>query len=790
MSKQETTNFSLDPDDRENNTSDNAEFQQLLNARLHRRHLLRGGVGAMAVAGFGPLALAGCGGGDGEVIAAAPAPAAPPAAAPTPAPAPLSLGFDAVAKDLADRLVVAAGYTATVIYATGDSIDPAVADYRNDGTDADFARRAGDHHDAIEYFGLSAAGTLDRTATERALLAMNHENIAGTVQFMHAAGQTNAGSGARPEAEALKEIEAHGVSIVEIAKSGGRFATVKASAFNRRVTAGTSMDLAGPARGSAAMRTRYSPAGLATRGTINNCAAGQTPWGTYLTCEENWAGYFRRAVGDDALRSARELASLRRVGLVQGQAGNNRWTSVVPADAASTEFSRWDASVSGDYATQDFRNAPNTFGWAVEIDPFDPLSTPRKRTALGRFAHEGASCGVPVAGKPLAFYMGDDSRGEYVYKFVTSANWDPADAARGGLAVGNKYLDAGTLYAAKYDADGTGSWLPLTLANPAVAGAASYAFADLADIVINARLAADAAGATKMDRPEWAAVNPANGDVYVTMTENPDRGNTGSSSNNNPNPALDAANPRYWLDTKRSANQKGNVNGHIVRMREAGGDPAATTFQWDIFLFGAQAQADAGIDDVNWQKNVNLSGLSGFNDLSKPDGCWFSPTSGILWIETDDNTYTDVTNCMLLAAIPGEYGDGETVTIVNKADGSPNAAVSADVSITTRIGRRMSDTTFKRFLTAPRGAEVTGLTESADGRVLFINIQHPGENTGSAGNAPGTVAVSAASQAGPFESSWPGSGAGVPAYGPGGAAARPRSATVMITKNDGGVIGR
>ncbi|RYY70314.1 MAG: DUF839 domain-containing protein, partial [Comamonadaceae bacterium] len=417
-----------------------------------------------------------------------------------PAPTGVSLGFNPVAKDLADQLVVAPGYTATVIYATGDSLDPAVPVYPNDGTADNFARRAGDHHDAIEYFGLNAAGTArEASSTSRALLAMNHENIAGTVVFMHPAGQTNAGfaAGARPEAEATKEIEAHGVSIVEIQKSGGKFATVRNSAWNRRITASTPMEMAGPARGSAQLRTRYSPAGTATRGTINNCAAGQTPWGTYLTCEENWAGYFKRAFGDDGLRTAKEVTSLLRVGLrampaavpanLNGQ-GNNRWSTVVPADATSTEFSRWDASVAGADATQDFRNAPNTFGWAVEIDPYDPLSTPRKRTALGRFAHEGATCGLPAAGKPLTFYMGDDSRGEYVYKYVSRAAWDPADAARGGLAVGNKYLDDGTLYAARYNADGTGTWVKLDLSNPAVAGYGAYAFADLADVLVNARI--------------------------------------------------------------------------------------------------------------------------------------------------------------------------------------------------------------------------------------------------------------------------------------------------------------
>ena len=771
-----------DPDDRDNNSSANVSLHDVMGARLHRRHFLRGGVGAIATAALGGASLSACGGGSDD-----------PAPVPAPPPAAKTLGFTAIGKDLADQVVVPAGYTATVIFATGDSLDPAVTDYANNGSDGNFARRSGDHHDGMHWFGLAADGvSRDPAAIDRALLCINHENIAGTVQFMHPLGQTNlAAPAARPEAEATKEIEAHGVSVVELGRTAGKLGVRKASALNRRVTASTPTDISGPVRGSPLVKTKYSPAGLATRGTINNCASGYTPWGTYLTCEENWAGYFRRAAGDDALRTAKEVTAFKRNGLTQGAAGNNRWTSVVPADATSTEFSRWDASRSGVSAdgTDDFRNAANTFGWAVEIDPFDPLSTPRKRTALGRFAHEGAWPSRPAVGKPLAFYMGDDSRGEYVYKFVTAANWNAADA-NGGLSAGNKYLDAGTLYAAKFNADGSGTWLKLDMTNAAVAGNATYAFVNLADVLTNARLAADAAGATKMDRPEWTAVNPANGEVYITLTENPDRGNVGSSRDNNPNPPLDAANPRYWLDKKTQTNgavvnQKGNINGHIVRLRETGDDAAATAFAWDIFLFGAQARADAGLDDVNYQKNVNLSGLSDFNDLSKPDGCWFSPASGILWIQTDDNTYTDVTTCMLLAALPGTLGDGATVTIDNLAAGSSDPAAPATVSVTTKMGKKLGDTNFKRFLTTPKGAEVTGLAESPDGKVLFINIQHPGENTGNATNGAGTVFP-----AGPFESSWPGNGRGIAAaYGPGGATARPRSATVMITKNDGGVIG-
>ncbi len=771
----------IDPDDLDNNTSANPSLEHIMAARLHRRHVLKGGVGALAAASLGSLGLAACGGGGSDG-----------GSGDTPAPQ-NTLGFSAMAKDTGDRITVPAGYTATVIYATGDPIDPGVADYKNDGTDNNFARRSGDHHDGMHYFGLTAGGQPALSGNDRALMCINHEAINGTVPFMHPAGQTNAASSAaaRPEAEALKEVEAHGASVVEIARnSSGRFGTVKASAFNRRVTPRTPMAFGGPAKGSALLKTKYSPDGSTTRGMIGNCASGYTPWGTYLTCEENFAGFFRRAAGDDAQRNAKEITAFKRIGLLQGAGGGQRWATVVPADAANTEYARWDASKSGASAdgTDDFRNTANTFGWVVEIDPYNAASTPVKRTALGRFAHEGAWPSNPVVGRPLAFYMGDDSRSEYVYKFVSKALWSAADASpTDRLATGAKYLDDGTLYAAKFNADGSGTWLKLDLTNTAVSSNAAYAFADLADVLVNARLAADAAGATKCDRPEWTAVNPKNGEIYITMTENPDRGAVGTTSSNNlANPDVDAAFPRYWLDNKGVSSQnstastlKGNVNGQIMRMREAGNDAGATSFNWDIYLFGSQAKADAGIDDVNYQKNVNLSGLSDLNDLSKPDGCWFSRASGILWIETDDNAYTDATNCMLLAAVPGNYGDGGKLDVVNQANGKPGAAGTGPVTVTTHAGKKQSDTVLRRFLTAPLGAEVTGLAESPDGKTLFINIQHPGENTAAANIGDPAK----------FESHWPGNGGGVAPYGAGGAAARPRSATVMITKNDGGIVG-
>jgi uncharacterized protein len=791
----------MDPDDRDNNTSGNPHMNDVLALRMHRRYVLKGGVGAMTMAGLGTLGLSACGGGSDT-------PAFPASVPPAPAPvAEIELGFTAVAKATTDRVTVPAGYTATVIYATGDTLDTG-SDYKNDGTEGNFARRSGDHHDGMHFFGLTAGGTPTTTSNDRALLVINHENISGTVQFMHAAGQTNAtGTAPRPESEVIKEIEAHGVSIIELAKTNGKFGYVKGSTFNRRITAGTLMELTGPVRGTDFVKTVFSPAGTQTRGTVNNCGNGYTPWGTYLTAEENWAGYFIRGA-DAAVRTPKDNTALLRNGIRPPVApattaagfAHQRWSSVVPADAASTNFSRWNITADATKpanGTGDFRNAANTFGYIVEIDPYNPSSVPAKRTALGRRANEGAWPSLAIVGRPIAFYMGCDSRGEYIYKFVSKKLWVATDAVPADrLATGASYMDEGTIYAARFNPDGTGTWVKCDLSNPAVAAGVAvstqnpdgYKFDSLADICVNTRLAAGAAGATRMDRPEWTAVNPKTGEIYITCTENPDRGNTATVSGNNvPNPDVDPANPRYWVDSKgitsqnaaAVAAQRGNVNGHIMRIRETNDNAAAESFTWDIFLFGAQAVADAGFDNVNWQANVNLSKLSAINDLSKPDGCWFSRASGILWIETDDNTFTDQSNAMLLAAIPGVTGDGGKKTVVNLPDGSPNRTATANKSVETYVGKPMTDATFKRFMTAPTGAEITGVAESPDGKALFVNIQHPGENTTAAGFTSGI-----------FESNWPANGNGLTApYGAGGASGRPRSATVVITKNDGGIIG-
>jgi secreted PhoX family phosphatase len=666
---------------------------------------------------------------------------------------PAQLSFDAVPKNFADLVTVPAGYSVTVMSKIGDPIFANVPAYRNDGTDTDFARRVGDQGDALYWYGLNAAGARDDNSSSRGLMVQNHENI--MEQYMHPNGPTNVNTGPRPPQEAVKEIEAHGVSVIEYRDGGNRqWSYVQDSPFNRRITPNTPVVFNGPVRGTAFVTTAYSTNGTTGRGTINNCANGVSPWASNLTCEENWAGYFRRS-GDDAARTPRELTSLRRYGVTSGS-GNFAWSTAGNEDM----FRRWDARATlGAPATSDYRNEPNTFGWVLEFDPYNPNSVPRKRTALGRMGHEGAWFGKVTPGRKIAVYMGDDSRREYLYKFVSNASWVEADAqATDRLAMGDKYLDTGTLYVARFNSNGTGTWLPLVFGQvpnrPATGNDPAYAFESQADILVNTRLAADAVAATPMDRPEWTATNPVTGEIYLTLTNNNEAGRPVNEDN--------AANPRHYNDPRGANNaaQWGNPNGHIVRLRETGDDTAATTFVWDIYLFGADS-ADSSA------ANVNLSALDASNDFSSPDGLWFSRSQNpagqvrpLLWIQTDDGAFTDRTNNQMLAALPGTVGDGATRTITNTGRTGTTATQA------TRVGAPASPATLKRFLVGPVGCEITGVDSTPDGRTLFVGIQHPGEG--------GTAAAP--------NSNWPQSQTG-------NRTGRPRGAIVAITKNDGGVVG-
>lgn len=706
----------------DNNTSNNTHFRDILEQRISRRSLITktaSGAAALALAS----SLVGCN--DDDDNNSTPT---------TTVKKPEKFTFNPVAKNLNDIVTVPAGYEANVLYALGDPLTQTIPDWddNNVPSGVSFTARSGDCHDGMSYFGLNSnSSKYDAKASNRGLLVMNHEYINQT--FLHPKGPTKV-NGRRPEDEVIREVNAHGVSVIELKKDATtqKVEIVKSSPFNRRITASTVMDFAGTVAGSDLVKTKYSSSAKQTRGTHNNCGNGYTPWGTYLTTEENFIGYFVRNKGDDAKRSAAEIIALNRYGLKDGASSRYGWETAIGAIESQDLYDRWNASITADSADKDYRNGANTFGWIVEIDPFDSRSNPVKRTSLGRFAHEDCRSSRLIEGENLAFYMGDDSRGEYIYKFVSDAKWDAKDV-NGGYRAGDKYMNSGKLYVAQFNNDGTGKWIELAYGKNGLNDSNTvYPFRSQADVTTFARLAGDSVKATKMDRPEWVAVNPENGEVYVTLTNNSNRGTAH---------ALDAANPRNYSDPEGG---KGNVNGHIIRFHEKDNKTTAESFTWDIYLFGAEAKMAS---------NINLSGLNDNNDLSSPDGMWFDPR-GVLWIQTDDGAYTDTTNCMMLAALPGKVGDGA------------KAITSAGQE--TIVGKQVTDENLRRFLTGPKQCEITGVTMTPDYKAIFINVQHPGEDSPSFDKP---------------SSNWPAS-----QKDPSNKTARPRSATVVITRKDGGVI--
>lgn len=607
-----------------------------------RRIVLRGGVGAALGALLGS-ALPGC--------------------ASTAGGGPL-LGFKAIPASKADAIVVPEGYIADVIAAWGEPIGvpghmPA---WRDDvaGSAADQAVQMGMHHDGLHFYPLGGSST-------RGLLAMNHEYTDD--------GLLHPGGLADWSAEKVRKSQAaHGVAVIEVEAKDGRWQMVRPSPYARRFTATTPFAVGGPAAGHALMKTAADPAGRTVLGTFNNCASGQTPWGTYLSGEENWAGYFAGGEKIDA--------DQRRWGMRK-----DSWYRWAEFDE------RFDAT-----------KHPNEFhrhGWVVEIDPNDPASTPVKRTAIGRAAHEGAWVAVTKDGRAVV-YTGEDARFEYIYKFVSRDRIAP-----GGAKANRELLDHGTLYVARFDADGTGRWLPLVHGQGPLT--AANGFADPGAVVIRSRQACDLLGGTKMDRPEWLAIDQAAGEVYCTLTNNSSRGQ--------PNfPGVDAANPR--------AN---NTMGQIIRWKEDG-DFDGLTMRWDhLVLAGDPANARA-------EAKGNVKG----DVFGCPDGLVLDKR-GVLWIQTDVGS--------------SAMNKGEFERIGN------NQMLACD--------RRSGEV--RRFLTGPVGCEITGATLTPDLRTMFINVQHPGETP--------------SDRSDPAEprrfSNWPD-------YRPTG---RPRSATVVIRKRDGGVIG-
>ncbi|WP_104494684.1 PhoX family protein [Acinetobacter indicus] len=726
----------------DSNTSNNTHFQTILDQHMNRRGFIaKTTSGAMALA-FAAT-VSGCSDDDNDSGTPDGNPTTPPDTTNPDQHAwsdlkarPNKLTFEPVRKNTANFFSVPAGYQLKVLYAVGDPINPTYPE-KTDAelpSGASYQFRSGDNHDGMSFFGMHPTNkNYAAKESTQGLLVLNHEYL--QLPQLHTPEGTKVINGVRPEDQVLREVNAHGVSVIEISKDANT-QDVKInlnSKFNRRITAATEMEIRGPARGSDLVKTRFSQDGTLTRGTFANCGNGYTPWGTYLTAEENWDGYFARQANDTRAIAKEEIA-LSRYGRGGANALSSQYlwnTPIAELTGDKDLYDRWDISVKGENALADYRNVMNTCGFIVEIDPFSATTRPVKRTALGRFAHEDCRCSNPIPGQPLAFYMGDDATGEYIYKFVSEAVWDPKDV-NGGYTAGDKYMDKGTLYVAKFNDDGTGEWLELTHGkNGLTAANEIYPFAGQDDIVINARLAADHVGATKMDRPEWVAVNPENGEVYVTLTNNSNRGRAYPT---------DAANPRSYIDFKgSSASTSGNRNGHIIRFREEGDTVAATAFKWDIFLFGAEARAES---------NINLSGLDDMNDFSSPDGMWFDPR-GILWIQTDDGQYTDETNCMMLAALPGSVGDGGTAIAASTKAGGQE----------TIVGAQLSNDRVRRFLVGPSGCEITGVTITPDYKAIFVNVQHPGgawpANQSTRYSALGKV---------------------------------PRSATVVITRKDGGPI--
>ena len=574
-----------DTDDVGSNRSGNLHIQQLIDARVRRRAVLGGSV-AVAATGF----LAG--------HALAPGRARGQSASGRPAP---KLGFTEVPVSTDDAVIVPPGYVYDVILPWGTPLLAGAPGFAEDAsnTAADQAQQVGFNHDGMHYFPRSWFGS------RRGLLVVNHEYTDDAMIYSAAQGSEITPDDVGRE-KVAKALAAHGVSVVSIRKtSDGTWLIEQDDRRNRRITGTTPMAFSGPVTADhPLLQSTVTPTPL---GTLNNCSNGYTPWGTYLACEENWNGYFGTT---DASWTASPLE--QRYGVTAAGAGYNWHIAEARFDLAQN------------------RNEVNHFGWVVEIDPWDPLSTPVKRSALGRVKHEGATC-TESKGR-IVVYTGDDENGDYLYKFVGSEPW------RQLRARGASPLDHGTLYVAKFNEDGSGTWLPLVHGVGALT--ADKGWIDQADVLIRTRLAADAVGATKLHRPEWVAVHPHTGEVFVTLT------------NGSGNPAA------------VNSNRDPNPYGHILRFTEDASDDAV--FSWEVFLLAGDPTLDANLP-------------SDQPAFGSPDGLWVDPT-GILWIQTDISNssqnlesrgYQNIGNNAMLAANP-ETGE------------------------------------VRRFLTGPRGCEITG----------------------------------------------------------------------------------
>ena len=581
--------------------------------------------------------------------------------------------------------MVAADYDVDVFLAWGDPLaasGPAWAPSNNAGQQE---QQAGMHHDGMVFFADKNDDGTERS--DRGVLAINHEYL--DLGLLYENGIES------HSAENVRKAQAAvGVSLVNIHRDA-EMKWHRDGGF--KVDGDKEMNIGGPARGHEMMRTAGESftdgekAGVSTHGTFANCSSGFTPWGTYLTCEENFQDFFKR-VGPDKTPEEIAYGLGNKYGIPEGLHTRYGWDKYDP---------RYDADLEGS------RNHANRFGWVVEIDPRDPDKRPVKRTALGRFRHENAAVVIAKDGR-VVVYMGDDERFQFIYKFVSSKPWQPDNpAANWGL------LDEGTLYVAKFEEElgeggkGNAQWIPLTPSNPVLRERFGD---DPGAIAIYAREAARLVGATQMDRPEWLAVplhqgvGQPPGEVYCSLSNN----------NKRRSEQEDAANPR--------AN---NIFGHIIRWVEQGGDAAAETFRWEIFLRGGNRTHP----EIEHRGDVRKGEPR--QDFGSPDGIYLD-RRGVLWVQTDVSSST---------INSGPYS------------GMGNNQLMAVDPSTKEV---------RRFLTGPNGCEVTGITQTPDGRTMFVNIQHPGERPDDTPSIP----------ASPL-STWPANAHG-----------RPRSATVMIQRKD------
>jgi secreted PhoX family phosphatase len=591
------------------------------------------------------------------------------------------VGFQAIPPGTADQPTVPPGYLMQTLLRWGDPILPGAPPFDSTAQSAAAQRgQFGYNNDYVGYFPLPPGSDV----SDHGLLVVNHEYTSPELMF------ADYGLDKVTREQMEIQLAAHGLSVVEIRlQPDGAWQVVRSSPYNRRITGGTPIRLSGPAAGHPWLRTTADPGGSQVVGTLANCSGGKTPWGTVLSGEENPFRYFSGTLAGLAPADRRKVAHARYT---------------LPDAEDSSGFAAFDPRFDvGREPNEAFR-----FGWVVELDPYDPSWTPRKRTALGRFKHEAATMVVAPDGR-VVVYLGDDEAFEYVYKFVSARAFDPADRA-----TNRDLLDTGTLYVARFKEDGTGDWLPLVHGRgPLVA---ESGLDSQAEVLINARQAADLLGATAMDRPEDVETNPVNGKVYVVLTGNSGRLPLGRLRPN-------AANPRAV-----------NSAGHVLELAENGGDPAGTSFRWGIFLLCGDPR-----DSDTYYAGYPKDGVSA---IANPDNIAFDQ-AGTLWIATD--------------------GQGNTLGV---NDGL--YAVPVDGPERGHVGQ---------FFSAVRGAEVTGPEFTPDDTTLFVSVQHPGEggtlddpiSTWPDGGQPRPAVLAIRAQdGGPVGRA--AAGAPAPAIGPGGSA--------------------